>query len=74
MFSDAGFLLNNFHIRHNNKDDGNHRQEYTAGLSDEHLEVWYDKTYITLLMVIHASERDDISQSIKDIKISHKWK
>ena len=42
--SDAGFLFNNFHIRHNNK-VGAKAQDYITTVKDSDLEEWYDKAY-----------------------------
>ena len=40
--SDVGFLLNSFHIRHNNK-DGKKAQEYLKTIDESTLELWYYK-------------------------------
>lgn len=61
---DAGFLLNNFDIRHNNK-KGRNKKEYIASMSDQILEEWYDKTYNTLLSVIIISEFIDTHNELK---------
>ncbi len=71
--SDAGFLLNCFHIRHNNK-EGKKAQDYIVSLSDELLEEWYDKAYNTLLSVIIASEEIDISKELNVLKKEYNWK
>ena len=60
---DAGYLLNNMDIRHNNKD-------VIIEMSPKEQEVWYDKTYHTLLMVITMDNQIDISNDIKALK---KW-
>jgi len=47
----AGFLLNNMNIRHNNL-EGTEKKEFTANMSGEELEEWYDTTYDVLLLAI----------------------
>lgn len=71
--SDAGFFLNHFHIRHNNK-EGAYAQEYIISISDEELEDWYDKIYNTLLSVIIINEQIDINSELNDLKRNYKWK
>jgi len=70
---DAGFLLNNFHIRHNNK-EGKNKQDYIASIDDAVLETWYDKAYNTLLMVIIANEQIDIQLELAQIKRDYQRK
>lgn len=71
--SDAGFLLNNFHIRHNNK-VGAKAQNYIVTLKDSELEEWYDKVYEVALSVIIINDYLTISQDIDDIKTKYLWK
>ena len=70
--SDAGFLINNFHIRHNNL-EGPKKQDYTASLNPKQLEEWYDKTYTTLLMLIIANEQRHIQNELKELR-KYNWK
>ena len=70
--SDAGFLLNHFHIRHNNK-EGKKTQEYILSLADDQLEEWYDKAYNTLLSVIICNEQISISKELKQLKQEYNW-
>ncbi|GHS87491.1 hypothetical protein FACS189487_03760 [Campylobacterota bacterium] len=72
LADDAGFLLNNFHIRHNNK-DGKTKNKYldTTEDNENELEQWYDKTYNTLLMLIIAKEQICISKELKEIKAQY---
>ena len=65
--SDAGFLLNNFHIRHNNK-SGSKKKEFVVKMSDSDLENWYDSAYNTMLSVIIMNEQISISNKIELIK------
>lgn len=71
--SDAGFLFNNFHIRHNNK-VGAKAQEYIATIKDSDLEEWYDKAYEVALSVIIINDYLTINREIADIKTNHVWK
>ena len=70
--TDTGFILNNFHIRHNNK-EGTKRREYTAALSDGALEKWYDRAYTMMLMVIVAQDNAAVHAEIKELKQSYNW-
>lgn len=70
--SDAGFLFNNFHIRHNNK-VGNTAKEYITSISDNELEEWYDKAYEVALSVIIINDYLSINQEISDVKTKYSW-
>ncbi len=70
--SDAGFFLNRFNIRHNNK-EGKKAQEYILSLDDNQLEEWYDKIYNTLLSLIICNEQIGISRELKQLKQDYKW-
>lgn len=72
LFSDVGFLLNCFHIRHNNK-EGKKAQEYIQGLDDSTLEMWYDRTYNMILSVIIAEKNVEYSNKLSDLKKNYKW-
>lgn len=65
--SDIGFLLNNMNIRHNNL-EGTKRKEYTASLTKDELEEWYDKTYNTILAAIILKEQIAVSAEIKSLE------
>ncbi len=71
--SDAGFLLNKFHIRHNNK-EGQNAQEYIRTINEKDLEDWYDKAYNVLLSVIIINEQINISGEIRELKKNYQWK
>lgn len=71
--SDAGFLFNNFHIRHNNK-TGASAQDYITTVKDAELEEWYDKAYEVALSVIIINDYLTIGQDIADIKTKYTWK
>lgn len=70
--SDLGFVLNNFNIRHNNK-DGKKAQEYIVSLKDSELEDWYDKAYNMILAAIIVSEQIDINSELSEIKRNYRW-
>lgn len=70
--SDTGFVLNNLHIRHNNK-TGTKRKDYTATVSDEDLETWYDRAYSLMLSVIVAKENVVAHTDIEQLKSQYKW-
>ncbi|HOJ47274.1 MAG TPA: hypothetical protein PLD48_00195 [Bacillota bacterium] len=71
--SDASFLINCFHIRHNNL-DGPKQQEYLIGLDEKQLEDWYDKTYELLLLVIITNNYiKNIKAKIEDVKAKYRW-
>ena len=71
--SDVGFMLNNFHVRHNNK-EGAKAQEYIVSLNEAQLEEWYDKLYNAILSVIIINEHIPTQNHIATLKTTHKWK
>ena len=71
--SDAGFLFNNFHIRHNNK-VGAKAQDYIMTVKDADLEEWYDKAYEVALSVIIMNDYLTIGKDITDIKTKYTWR
>lgn len=72
LISDTGFLLNNFHIRHNNI-EGSNAQEYIKSLSNENLEKWYDRAYDMEIAVIINKECIPIQNEITKLKREYKW-
>lgn len=73
LASDVGFLINNFHIRHNNK-VGAKAQDYIVSLTDKQLEDWYDKIYNALLLLIIAKENLVNEKELEELKNNYKWK
>lgn len=71
--SNMGFMLNNLHIRHNNK-EGAKAQEYTMKLSNSELEDWYNKIYDLSLIVIMLNEHISIQEEIQSLKKDYHWK
>lgn len=70
--NDTGFILNNFHIRHNNK-TGVNSKEYVSALPDTELEKWYDKAYNLMLSVIVEAQNIRTHHEIEQLKQSYKW-
>ncbi|MBP3313470.1 MAG: hypothetical protein J6K84_02295 [Oscillospiraceae bacterium] len=71
--SDAGFVFNNFHIRHNNK-EGAKAQDYIVALDSKELEEWYDKAYELAISVIIVNDYLSIGKDIKDVKEKYTWR
>ena len=71
--SDAGFVFNNFHIRHNNK-EGSKANDYIATISNKDLEEWYDKAYELALSVIIINDYLSIGKEIDVIKPKYVWR
>ena len=71
--SDVGFLLNKFHIRHNNK-TGAKAQEYIVSLKDSDLELWYDRAYEMILTVIIINNNLSVYEELDNLKKTYKWK
>ena len=70
--SDAGFLFNNFNIRHNNK-SGSTAKPYIISIGNDELEEWYDKAYEVALSVIIINDYLSINQEISEIKTTYSW-
>jgi len=67
--SDAGYLINNLNIRHNNADpQSTSYKTYIATMPPTELEEWYDKTYDVLLLALLASDFSEIHNDIQDLK------
>lgn len=62
-------LLNNFHIRHNNK-AGAHKKDYIVNMDDVELEKWYDRTFNAIVMLLIEREGGDTAQELKRIQKS----
>ena len=71
--SNMGFMLNNLHVRHNNK-EGAKAQEYTMNLKNSELENWYNKIYDLSLIVIMLNEHLSVQEEIKSLKKDYHWK
>lgn len=71
--SDVGFMLNNFHVRHNNK-EGAKAQDYIVGLNNKQLEEWYDKIYNAILSVIIINEHIPAQNNIAELKSKYNWR
>lgn len=62
-------LLNNFQIRHNNK-EGSNRKEFIAEMDDTEIEKWYDKTHSVIVQLIIEQENENVSKEIKQLRKS----
>ncbi len=71
--SDVGFMLNCFHVRHNNK-DGAKAQDYIVTLSEKELEEWYDKLYNAIISVIIINDHISAQTELATLKTSYNWK
>ncbi len=70
-FSMATGLLNNIHLRHNNK-TGKDKKEVVANMSDKELEKWYDELYQLLLFCVlikdNVKRKNEIDELLKKLK------
>lgn len=62
----TGSLLNNLDIRHNNI-TGKHEKDIVKNMSEEELEVWYDRAYDLLLMCFMFHHYLDFREEVKDL-------
>ena len=62
----TGSLLNNLDIRHNNI-TGKHEKDIVKNMSDEELEMWYDRAYDLLLMCFMFHHYLDFREEVKDL-------
>lgn len=72
-FTKATNMLNNVHIRHNNK-SGKNKKELVANMSDEDLENWYDETYQLLLFCVLIKDNKDRKDKLDELlkKVNYK--
>ena len=67
--SDAGYLVNNINIRHNNTDpQSKSHKAHVAAMPSAELEEWYDKTYDVLLLALLASDFSELHGEIQELK------
>ena len=71
--SDVGFMLNSFHVRHNNK-EGAKAQDYIIGLNAKQMEEWYDKIYNAILSVIIINDHIPMQEKIAELKSNYNWR
>lgn len=69
LFDDVGFMLNNFDLRHNNKET-NVQKFYYATLPER--EMWLDKLYFGMLLVLNAKQENQIHNAIKSLKSNYR--
>ena len=67
--NDAGYLVNNLDIRHNNTDPQSpSHKAYVAEMNSGELEKWYDKSYDVLLLALLASDFSEMRSDIQELK------
>ncbi len=70
-FDNARNMLNNTHLRHNNK-SGKDKKELIAQMSNEELETWYDELYQLLLFCVlikdNKDRKDKIAKFLKGLQ------
>jgi len=64
---DIGFMLNNIHIRHNNK-SGKSPKEYISNIRKDIFEKGYVETYQMLLLAFLLNEQPSRSKKISQLK------
>ena len=68
--NDAGYLLNNLNIRHNNTSpDSPSYNAFVAQMSPKDLEAWYDKTYDILLLALLADDFSALHKEVEALKV-----
>ena len=67
---DAGYLLNNLNIRHNNTSTEikGYYNAFVAQMATDDLEGWYDKTYNILLLALLTNDFPALHKEIKELK------
>ena len=71
LVDDVKFCLNNLHIRHNNE-VGRHAKEFMEKMPDEELERWYDKAYLSMLLLIEEHKQLETHKEIDALKKNFK--
>ncbi len=67
LVKDIATILNGLNIRHNNKND-----EYVSNLSDDELEMWYDRAYDTMLLAFMQNRYLAYKNDIKELRTTLK--
>ena len=68
LFSRIEFMLNNLHIRNDNR-EGEEKIERVAAMTGEEMEAWYDETYQMLLLRILQRENAGRLQKIDELAV-----
>lgn len=66
LSSEAGSLLNNLNIRHNNV-KGKNEKAVVINMPDKELEIWYDRTYDAILLALMTAHYVDYKPEIKGL-------
>lgn len=71
FFEKTNALLNNLHIRHNNKAKENNKNK-VINIDDQELERWYDELYQLLLFCVliknNLERKNDVDKFLKELK------
>ena len=67
LASDIGYLINNYDIRHNNK-EGTYKKAYMKDITEEELEEIYDMTYELILSVYTTNNYLNYNKIIDELK------
>lgn len=71
FFEKVNALLNNLHIRHNNKAKENNKNK-VINIDDQELEKWYDELYQLLLFCVlikdNLERKNDVDKFLKELK------
>lgn len=63
-------MLNNFNIRHNNKNKGDKNyKEYVAKMRKDRLEKWYDELYQMILLAFLLMDNTKRTDRVKELKV-----
>lgn len=63
------YMLNNLHLRHNNKAEGDkHYKQAVAEMDDQTLENWYDELYQMMLLAYLQLDQVDRNAKVKTLK------
>lgn len=70
LSEDIFFMLNNIHIRHNNrsKNEPSKYKEYVAKMTKKQLERWYDELYQMMLLAFLLLDNEDRKIQVKNLK------
>ncbi len=63
----VGYLLNSFHLRHNNQ-SGKWSKEYIKDMDDTEREEWLDKLYNSIVHLIIEDEQKSINKEVVEFR------
>lgn len=65
-YTKANYMLNNLHIRHNNK-SGKNKNNLVVNMTDDELEHWYDELYQLLLFCVLIDDNKKRKEQIEEL-------